>query len=464
MAPLTISSVGFTIPEVVFLTTSVELAAGLDIGDWCYVEQGQADVILFNACRMGLDAAMEAYSASGYTTDAFFISCAHDMTQGFTRTPFLQLPFTYTALVSLLAKLESAMTEPAQPLLEPVAVSPPRPQHAAGVDNISFLASRPPPDSEPVRAVRSDNEPGSGVELAWVTGDENDLPGFMQTDFGAIANVPVARVHDAERSIPADPDGAKRDLPVVPAGETQPQQDRETHILSILKSIIGAGDNVEIACAEHDASGAGRDQPLLSVLEQDYVPVLRIHPQRGLYTKPAHVDLSPALFQSMSNVFSARRLPTDDQPIPDGWLTEPLWKLLFLASLHGGAGQRSTEGIGLQDRLELVAELDGNLLPRYAGFAAVASALVRHRAIDVDAIVNETGLPSNVVIELCTACEDAGLIERIPGGRVAGESAGAGSGQSMSGGALPPGGEDKSRVIEQLRGIFEQYRDARKNA
>ena len=73
MATQKLSTIGFDIPETTFIKTSVELASGMDIGQWEVVDDKQANAVLVNTDALSLQAAISQYATSDSATEGLFI-------------------------------------------------------------------------------------------------------------------------------------------------------------------------------------------------------------------------------------------------------------------------------------------------------------------------------------------------------------------------------------------------------
>ena len=72
---LRISAIGFDKGETTFIRTTVELASGIEIGSWDYVDDGSAaDVLLLNLDSESGRAAQQQYKGEG-TGRPYPVSC-----------------------------------------------------------------------------------------------------------------------------------------------------------------------------------------------------------------------------------------------------------------------------------------------------------------------------------------------------------------------------------------------------
>ena len=435
MTALKTTSIGFDIPETTFLQTTVELAAGMDIGQWVYVENQEADIILVNTDIISCQSAIARYAASGHRKEGLFISCSKDCSQSSATTLSLQRPVTYPALVSLLRELQVELKKTAgaaapaiinKTVPKPESAEPPQP------------SPLPQPSSSPVKKRTLAELPTEEFRLLEEPAITEEIP--VETDYPDIDDdsADISRLFEAaELSVlydivePADDSSFEKVKPLQPAAEKtevktdQPPLHSAEHLDTTAPSPPLTNTETDLLSLNRPAKrfyaatrflGLLKDiieTGLATEITHHQFPAVRIYPDQQTYATPQDNKLSAQVFKTLVVEFSSHELSKqNEREIPVNWQVKPLWKLLFLAALHGSEG-RLMENARIADKLQLISEPDYNIVPRAPEYEAIVNAMPADEPVCLKTIADESGVTVETVIDFCNACEEVQFIKRI---------------------------------------------------
>ncbi len=404
MTTLRVATVGFDKSESTYVKTTVELASGLDIGGWHYVDTPDvADVVLANTASGSGRALMQSrLAAPGDATR--IVACSPDGEAVDSHTLSLRRPVTYAALVGLLRRVQAELAyAPAVPDRN-VAASAPR---------AAQLTERPATDGK-VLARQTARE---------LTGDEDVAVDFTESQ------PPFA---DEKRAGDPEPPTAGTEA-VSDTPRLQPEL--EKHQSRSPSDHTPATKMAEGTVSQPEGGGKERgdkDRParkffevarmlglikramgqgqVTAIMHRRY-PTVWIYPDQGVYATPSHRALVPAMFRTLASEFTLRPMGSSRarEPLPS-WEKGRLGRLLYLAALYGSEG-RLREGCHFGDKLRLVAKPDFTTVPGVTEHRAIARFMLK-RSADISTIAAETGVPAETVIDFCNACDEVLLIER----------------------------------------------------
>jgi hypothetical protein len=446
MTSLKVTSTGFDIPATTFIQTSVELAAGLDIGQWIYVDKEEADVIIVNTDTMSCQAAITQYASLGYPKEGLFISCAEDSAQSSAATLSLKRPVTYSALTTLLTELQIELqkrpNKPTPPLTteqsnsdpkaekpEPKTESKSTPHPSPSVVIGRILTELPTQEIEFKKESILIEE--STTEVKYFDPDRDNEKSVNISDLFEAAELSV--LEDIVRP-PADKILASTQPPhsnFIPSGHKEnPSPLHSVEHLGATPRKLGAANERDLLLLDRPARRFYEATRYLGIIKNiiernqsteitHYLfPTVRIYPDQKTYTTPLDDALSAKMFRTLAVEFSTQKLTKmSEREAPVDWQIEPLWKLLFHAALYGSEG-RLMENVYLSDKLQLISEPDYDIVPGKSEYDAIAYTMA-DESVDLKTIADESGVIIETVIDFCNACEEAQLIQRTSSGSAA---------------------------------------------
>jgi hypothetical protein len=350
MTTLRIAAVGFDTSEATYIKTTVDLASGLDIGSWRYVEAPEAaDVVLTNAASRSGRSALERLQTGGGGEGPRVVAWGGEAGAPQPGALSPPPPISYAGLVGLLQRVQAELAYRPK-----VSEAGPAPSEPAGR---GAEAAGRAPEGEPLPrpAPRPGPSPVSGSRAAGSLRPETRARDLLRKDR------PARKFFEAAR------------------------------LLGILKEAVERGQVTAVMHHRH--------------------PPLWIYPEQGLYATPFEAALTPRMFRTLASEFSVRTLggARGRDPLPK-WDKGRLGRLLYLAALYGSEG-RLLKGNHFGDRLRLRAAPDFGALPDVAGHRVVADFMLGRRA-DIATVAAETGVSVETVIDFCNACEQVLLIDR----------------------------------------------------
>ncbi|MCU7829284.1 MAG: hypothetical protein KZQ85_09475 [Candidatus Thiodiazotropha sp. (ex Myrtea sp. 'scaly one' KF741663)] len=448
MSAYKITEIGFEQPDAIFFSTTVEMASGYDISEWVCVGDEDADVILVN---MDLET-----DPTGTLPDTFtqqnespiLVSCSQN---GEKTAPFshsLQKPITYSMLVILLQKLELELSAAKEDL--------------------------PEPQAHEQEALESDTEQDSSTPEQEATPSETALPSETQETAGPseIENAQIQIVH--------------HDVAETLAEKVSPTPHIETNNVNVDTGAASDALSSENVIDLHRSSNTNHkvdthlemDRParrfydatrLLGVLikakksgqdaeiTHDMYPSLRIYPGHMLYAYTSNTELPPEMFRTLASGFSTRPLTKmSEKELQENWSRQPLWLLFFIATLYGSEGRLRENG-SLDDRLRLISKPDFEMIPRHADYGAILSFMTVNPLSDLKTIGEGAGASIKTVVDFCNACEEIGILERIPALQNGDEThtISAVNTQQEAAVSANSAGSDKS-LMQRIKSIFKQ--------
>lgn len=432
MATLRLSITGFDIPETTFIQTSVELASGMDIGQWVVVHSEVADAILVNTDTLSCQEAITQYAASGHKEEALFITCSKDSTQSSATTLSLKRPVTYPALVSLLKELQVELKKTSVPPSLPTISEPKKRFHAAIPRPLpspkaspSIIVNRILKDL-PTQEFEMENEsilvpePTTEVEYFDVEEDSVNI-----SDLFKAAEISV--LNDIVRPANTEPEQVNSKAPTIEQLTPKIEQSPIHSVEHFHSSHIGLmeGNERDLLLLDRPARRFYEATRFLGILKSSIeknqateithyqFPAVRIYPDQKTYASSRNSRFPIKMFRTLAVEFSNQKLTKmSEREAPVDWQIKPLWQLLFLATLYGSEG-RLLEGTQLSDKLQLVSEPDYNIVPGKPEYEAISRTMKTYETINLKTIADKSGIRIETVIDFCNACEEAQLIERI---------------------------------------------------
>ena len=301
MATLRVTSIGFDNQQATFLKTTVDLATGLDIGQWTYVSKEQADVILVDTEHLGIQKAIERYKEGGHQNEPITISCLTDRSAGEAATSapsVLYKPVTYPALVTLLRRLQTQLT-PIGAVVNPVMNT--KGLSASDKDTAEHQSTA----NEPV-----DNSPGGEP-----ADKQPDRPG-----------IPVVKLMAAPQR--ANTLAYRNKTPAASLKVVKQQTDN--------RSTAHTFDEEQLQALEQPAKRFDQSDRFLGLLKNTFestgakeichtdFPTIRVYPDLNSYATPTKQELPAILFRSPFAEFTSRTLQQkhEQRPTP-GWAHLP---------------------------------------------------------------------------------------------------------------------------------------------
>lgn len=437
MTTLKLSLTGFDNPESTFIKTSIELAAGMDIGQWVIVENEEADVIFVNTDTLSCQTAIAQYAASGHQKEGLFIDCSENCRQSSAATLSLKRPVTYPTLVSLLFELQVELRKPNKVTLPAATTTQPKKRFHAAIPRP--LPSPKPSPSIIVNRILKDlptqefeiekestciSEPTTEVEYLDVEEDSVNI-----SDLFKAAEISV--LNDIVRPADTEPEQASSDSSTIVQTSPVTEQPPIHSVEHFHSSHIGLmeGNERDLLLLDRPARRFYEATRFLGILKSAIeknqateithyqFPAVRIYPDQKTYATPQDSKFPIKMFRTLAVEFSNQKLTKlSEREAPVGWQIKPLWQLQFLATLYASEG-RLMEGTLLSDKLQLVAEPDYNLVPRKPEYEAIARTMKTYNTSDLKTIADNSGVRIETVIDFCNACEEAQLIKRITSAR-----------------------------------------------
>jgi hypothetical protein len=444
MATQKLSTTGFDIPETTFIKTSVELASGMDIGQWEVVDDKQANAVLVNTDALSLQAAISQYATSDSATEGLFIQCSEDGTKPSAATLSLKRPITYPALISLLTKLEVELRKPSTNASPKPIAQPPKRFHSA------IPRPLPPPKASPsiivskilkdlpTQEIEMEREsvfipPEPTTEVEYL--EEVDEESVNISDLFKAAEVSV--LNDIVRPTDSKTDQIPTKTPTVEQLAPKAEQAPLHSVENVHPNHIGLieGSERDLLLLDRPARRFYQATRYLGILKNAIeknqateithyqFSAVRIYPDQKTYATPKNSEFPIKMFRTLAVEFSSQKLTrmSEKEP-PIDWEIKPLWQLLFMATLYGSEG-RLMEGTQLSDELQLVAEPDYNIVPGKSEYEAIAGIMKTYETINLKTIADKSRVRIETVIDFCNACEQAQLIKRFSQTKLKGSSA-----------------------------------------
>ena len=433
MAKLKLSITGFDIPETTFIKTSVELASGMDIGQWIMVEDEEADAVLVNTDALSCQAAIAQYAAAGHEKEGLFISCSKDCTQSSAASLSLKRPVTYPALVSLLTGLQVELRKSGadstpktvakpQKIIHPAIPRPlPPPKASPSIIVNRILKDLPTQEFELEKESSIAAEPTTEVEYLDSVEDSVNI-----SDLFKAAEISV--LNDIVLPADAEPELVPSKAPTLEQASPKPKQSPIHSVEHFHSSHIGLmeGNERDLLLLDRPARRFYEATRFLGILKSSIeknqateithyrFPAVRIYPDQKTYATPRNSKFPIKMFRTLAVEFSNQKLTKmSEREAPVDWQIKPLWQLLFLATLYGAEG-RLMEGTQLSDKLQLISEPDYHIVPKKPAYEAIARTLQAHESVTLKTIADQSGVRIETVIDFCNACEEAQLIKRLP--------------------------------------------------
>ncbi len=434
MATLKLSIIGFDIPETTFIKTTVELASGMDLGQWIIVDgEEEADTVLVNTDTLSCQAAISQYAASGHKKEGLFISCAKDCTQSSAITLSLKRPITYPALVSLLTELQVELRKSSGASIPttviktekrfndaiPRPLPPPKASPSIIVNRI--LKDLPTQEFEMEQEAVLISEPTTEVEYLDSVAEES----INISDLFKAAEISV--LNDIVRPADREDEQVQSKTSTIKRSNPELKQSPIHSVEHFHSSHIGLmeGSERDLLLLDRPARRFYEATRFLGILKNSvqknqateithyHFPMVRIYPDQKTYATPENIEFPVEMFRTLAVEFSNQKLTKmSEREAPIDWQIKPLWHLLFLATLYGSEG-RLMEGTQLSDKLHLVSEPDYTIVPEKAEYEAITCAMKTHEAVTLKNIADKSGVRIETVIDFCNACEEAQLIKRL---------------------------------------------------
>jgi len=155
------------------------------------------------------------------------------------------------------------------------------------------------------------------------------------------------------------------------------------------------------------------EQKQAAVVTHPTLPAIVISPENGVFGTIEPLDHEPELFTTAAYKFQVQEISSADLgDVMVGCIVQPLWALFYSAALFGSEG-RLMEAFAPCDVLRLKRAPDFKRVPHCREHIKLSKYLVSHN-VDMIALAQITEIPLSVVIDFCNACEEAGLIKRLP--------------------------------------------------
>lgn len=206
------------------------------------------------------------------------------------------------------------------------------------------------------------------------------------------------------------------------------------------------------------------EQNQAAVVSHPTLPAMVICPASGVFGTVEPLDKEPELFTTAAYKFQVQEISSVDLgEVMVGCIVQPLWALFYSAALFGSEG-RLMEAFAPCDVLRLKRLPDFKRVPHSKEHLKMAKYLVSHN-VDMMALASITETPLSAVIDFCNACEEAGLIKRLPAihNRFDDGPSGSGGGGSrktkVAGFPSTAGGHKKTKFKHRVRSSFCRKKD-----
>lgn len=415
MSTCRISLVDLDAWEAEFVTATLEIAAGTDIGAWRRVAPGDAPDALLVGARADARPPVLHKAAGDVAEPAsprapVIVVCGDASLRAQCRDAvFLERPVTYPHLIAALREVESRLRSVTAAVAGRAA--------AVAVATRAIVPAPAPAPAAPgvIVAPAPAPAPAPAAEIAPAPAAAAAAPAAPSTlSVPAAAPVPAPASLSAAAPAPAARGAVPAPRVVVPgarhAGSTS-RGDAASSLTSALARRIRPSrrfrENTRLLGLLQDAS---LRRGITEITHPGF-PSLTIIPAEHAYACEVDPAGIASLFRTPAWSFNEREL---DPVVAARALArvprEPLWRLLYCAALFGSEG-RLLADVGPDDQLRLIAAPDFSAVPHDAAHRAVAG----HLSAQVDTLVGTaraTGVSLESVIGFCNACEQVGLVER----------------------------------------------------
>jgi len=361
MASWKMAEIGLESRDRALLETAIDLASGLEIGRWEFVDDhAAAQVIIANIDMPEGKNALKAYESG--QTDMLIVPFSPSSNAESTADIKLSPPLSYKNVTSLLNILEIKLGTPTK--------TEPTPTDVTCLNAKAVLI--PEVEINPVDVAKH--------KIDWLSddADENVTP--------LLSEVVATDDHVTHANIEKI-DNTNESSLIVLANESFNSGSR---LLGLLLNIIEKGKTTQIS-------------------HNDY-PDLRIFPDNGWFVFSEELDSYPKMFRESAKSFIVEIL---DEEIKDelfsGHLPQSLWKLLFTAALFGSEG-KLLEHLNSGASFHLIHTPYFGMIPHTSDHITIAEFMVDNNS-DIETISNSTNIDIETVIDFCNACDAIQLLK-----------------------------------------------------